>query len=400
MKILFHHRIASRDGQSVHMDELCAALRQQGHTVIVVGPARTARIEFGSNAGVIAGLKQFLPRALYELMELAYNVVALFRLRAAIRRHRPDAIYERYNLFLFAGSLLSRLYSLPFLLEINAPLREERTAANGLSLQRLAGWAERTVWRSADFALPVTNVLAEHLRREGVDDHRIVVVPNGIDLAKFSDLPERAGVKAALGLGGKVVLGFTGFVRAWNSLERVIDLLPALTDTHLLLVGDGPARPDLECHASRLGVRDRVTATGIVQREAVRDLLAAFDIAMQPEATPYASPLKMFEYMAAGLAIVAPDRANIREVLTDRVDALLVDSNRPDELAAAITELCRDEDLRHQLGRAARNTISERGLTWINNAQIVAGLASQLLEKRSSQSVGTLSESASSIPSS
>ena len=84
MKILFHHRIASRDGQAVHMDELCAALRKLGHTVILVGPARTARLEFGGDAGMIAWLKRILPQALYETLELLYNFAALPRLWWAV----------------------------------------------------------------------------------------------------------------------------------------------------------------------------------------------------------------------------------------------------------------------------------------------------------------------------
>ncbi len=183
-------------------------------------------------------------------------------------------------------------------------------------------------------------------------------------------------------IDGKLVLGFTGFVRPWNGLDRVIQLLPVLAasfNVHLLLVGDGPARVPLERLAADSGVRDRVTVTGIVPREAIGSHLAAFDIALQPGVTAYASPLKLFEYMAAGLAIVAPDTANIREILTDRVDALLVDPARAEPLAAAITELCRDEVLRQRVGAAARATIDRRGLTWLANAQRVADLIAGLV---------------------
>ncbi|MBV9523794.1 MAG: glycosyltransferase family 4 protein [Alphaproteobacteria bacterium] len=377
MKILFHHRIASRDGQAVHMDELCAALRQHGHTVILVGPRRMAHLRFGGDAGASGVLKRVLPRMLYELLEFSYNLVAMPRLWLAIGRHRPDAVYERYNLFALAGPWLCRLRRVPLLLEINAPIFEERDAEEGLGLPRLARWAQRAAWRAADQALPVTQALAEYVRRAGVPEARITVIPNGTDVDKFGALPSAAEAKQRLGLAGRLVLGFIGFVRPWNSLDRVIDLLANLgpdANAHLLLVGDGPARRALEERASANGLAHRLTVTGVVPRDAVAAHLAAFDIALLPGVTPYASPLKMFEYMAAGLAIIAPDRPNIREILTHRVNAVLIDPDRPDELAAALDELCRDRAFRAQIAAQARATVDRLGLTWLNNARRVGDL--------------------------
>lgn len=388
MKILFHHRIASRDGQAVHMDALKAALEKLGHTVILVGPARTARLKFGDGDGPVALLKRTLPRAVYELLEFAYNIVAVPRLWSAIRRHRPDAIYERYNLFSLAGSLLRGFCGTPLMLEVNAPICEERAAVDGLALRRFAAWTQRTAWRRADHALPVTKVLADYLRREGVAEERILVIPNGVDTERFAALPERQSAKQRLGLGGRLVLGFTGFVRPWNGLDRVIDLLAvsgASLDLHLLLVGDGPARAELEQRARQAGVGDRMTITGVVPREQVGKYLAAFDIALQPGVTAYASPLKLFEYMAAELPIIAPDTSNVREILTDRVDALLIDPARGEALAAAVMELCRDGALRRRLGTAARATIDRRGLTWLNNARLVATLIAERLGRDPAQ---------------
>ena len=123
MKILFHHRIASRDGQAVHMDEMIDALRALGHEVILVGPARGGQqTEFGADAGLIATLKRLLPRAIYEMLEAIYSVPAFVRLYQAYNRHRPDFVYERYNLFMFAGLWLKRLTGVPLVLEVNGPI--------------------------------------------------------------------------------------------------------------------------------------------------------------------------------------------------------------------------------------------------------------------------------------
>jgi glycosyltransferase involved in cell wall biosynthesis len=141
------------------------------------------------------------------------------------------------------------------------------------------------------------------------------------------------------------------------------------------MVGDGPARPGLEALAAELGIADRVTFTGLAPREQVPALLARFDIALQPAAVPYASPLKVFEYMAAGRAIVAPDQPNLREVLSHEATALLFDPARPGAMWDAVLRLAADPALRARLGAAARAEVLRRDLTWDGNARRVAALA-------------------------
>lgn len=378
MRILFHHRIASRDGQWVHMAELISALRAEGHEVLLVGPQAFAELRFGGQAGVVAALKRRLPRALYEVLELGYNVPAGWRLWRAMRRFRPDVVYERYNLHLLAGVRCARRSGVPLLLEVNGPLYEERSAHGGLALARLAAASQRATWRGADVVLPVTEALADYVRRAGVPEARIAVIPNGIDPARFAAVPPAGEAKRRLGLAGRLVLGFTGFVRDWHGLDAVIDLLAEdgeAMNLHLLMVGDGPARAGLEARAARLGVARRLTFTGVVDRDRVAGLVAAFDIALQPGVTPYASPLKLFEYLALGRAVVAPDLPNIREVLSDGDNAVLFAAGEPGAMAAAVRRLCADAGLRDSLGARAQATIAERGLTWRENARRVAALA-------------------------
>ena len=92
MRILYSHRIQSRDGQSVHVEELVAALRRAGHEIRVVGPAVYEKAGFGGNGRLVPLLRKALPLGLAEVIELAYNVPAYLRLRRAWRgvpsRHR------------------------------------------------------------------------------------------------------------------------------------------------------------------------------------------------------------------------------------------------------------------------------------------------------------------------
>jgi glycosyltransferase involved in cell wall biosynthesis len=367
MRILYTHRIQSRDGQSVHVEELIAALRAEGHEVRVVGPGFYQASSFGGESRVVALLRRLLPGALGELAELAYNVPAYFRLRRACRDFHPELIYERYNLFYLAGTWLARANRVLHFVEVNAPLAEERARYGGLQLRLLARAAERMVWRKADYVLAVTEVLRQRVLAAGVAPDRARVVPNGVALDRFPTAPAPAG--------SPVVLGFVGFVREWHGLDAVIRGMPAHPDMVFDVIGDGPARPGLEALAASLGVASRLRFTGVVEHAGVPRAVAAFDIALQPKVVDYASPLKLFDYMAAGRAIVAPDQPNIREILEHNRTALLFDPAQPAAMWAAIARLLSDQALRRALGEAARATLERRDYTWRGNARRIVAWA-------------------------
>lgn len=379
MRILYHHRVRSKDGQAVHITELIEAFRATGHEVIVAEPRGFAQSTFGGESTLLASAKRLVPKGLYELAELGYNVAAFVRLWKLCHRCKPDIIYERYNLHFVSGILVSKWQGVPLLLEVNAPLARERAEFGGLGLRRLAYWIETWTWRRASHVLPVTGVLADIVRAAGVPAEKITVIPNGVNIEAFAEAGDIEAAKQRLGLSGKLVLGFTGFMRSWHGLDRLIDMLqePATpANLHILLVGDGPARPDLERRVLERGLQQRVTFAGLVDRSAVGAFIAAFDIALQPKAVDYASPLKLFEYMMFGKAIVAPDQPNIGEVLAHGDNALLFDPRKPEDMTAAILRLAADSALRARLGEAARASISSRGLTWSDNVRRICAIAS------------------------
>ncbi len=365
MRILYSHRIQSHDGQGVHIAELVRALREAGHEVRVVGPSFYEKAEFGGESSLVARVRRLLPGALGELAELGYNVVAYRRLKAAWREMRPDVVYERCNLYFLAGAWLARRHGARLLLEVNAPLTRERAAHGGLRLPGLAARLEHWTWRSATRVLPVTQVLADMVVQAGVDPARIAVIPNGIDLARFPPRPPAPE-------DGSVTLGFVGFVRAWHGLDQVIEgMANGPAHTKLVVVGDGPAIPDLTALADRLGMSGRVQFTGLVQPADVPGVVSGFDIALQPSATAYASPLKIFDYMAAGCAICAPDQPNICEILVHERTALLFGAGG---MWAAVERLIAEPGLRARLGAAARGELEARNYTWAGNAGRVAAL--------------------------
>ncbi|MGB7755906.1 MAG: glycosyltransferase family 4 protein [Salinisphaera sp.] len=382
MKILYHHRIGSKDGQYVHIEEMVDALRAEGHEVRIVGPEGFEQREFGGESGLVSKLKARIPGSIYELMEFGYNGVDYTRLARAIREFRPDVIYERYNLSLLSGAIARRRFGVPLLLEINAPLFAERSAYGGLRLASLARWTEQRAWRAADHVFAVTRVLADQVVDAGVAPSRITVTPNGINHRRFAPDVDAAAAKTRLGLDPHTtVIGFVGFAREWHGLDAVIELLAEYRDArslHFLLVGDGPVTEALRNQAEAVGVADRVTVTGVVDRDDVQRYVNAFDVAMLPNVVAYASPLKLFEYMACGKAIIAPDQPNLGEILTNDHDAVLFEPGSRDAFKAAMRRLIEDDPLRARLGEAARASLISRDLSWAANARRVASIAEEL----------------------
>ncbi len=378
MNILYHHRTKSRDGQAVHIRELIQALRNRGHHVHewALSPVFTEEQsgEMGSEGNLLGRVLGHLPRAAYELGEHAYGPSIARKLVETGREMGADVLYERHALNNTAGIRAAAKLDIPLLLEVNSPLTHERSAHETLVFQKWSSRSEVRVLKSATRVLVVTSVLADMLAERGVDRDRIEVIPNGVDLSLYPDPGNDTGPG--------VTVGFTGFFRPWHRVDLMVQALADGVlgdDTRVLLVGDGPAREDIVADAKRLGVAERVEITGSVPRDDIPAYLARMDVCVQPAATAWASPLKLFEYMAAGKAIIAPDQSNLREILTEGRDALLFPPDDGAAMMSALAKLCGDATLRTSLGAGARATIEDSQLTWAHNAERVERIAAECL---------------------
>jgi glycosyltransferase involved in cell wall biosynthesis len=394
VKVLYHHRTRAGDAQGIHIAEMARAFRSRGHEVVEValveaGSDAKADVDGRDGSGLAAlasAAARRLPLPLREAMELAYNAFAYRRISQAIRRERPDFLYERYAANTFAGLLAARRHGLPLVLEVNAPLALEKAEAGELCFARLTRAVERRLTTRADVTIAVTRELARILEWGGMPAGKAVVMPNGVRRELCARRSEAAveALRARWGVRpGAVAVGFVGWFRPWHGLERLLAAAasPAwrAAGIHLVLLGDGPARPAVE-EAARV-LAGSVTLGGPVAREEIETALAAFDVAVQPAVTSYACPMKIVEYMAAGRAIVAPGSANVRELLVHGETAWLCSEGpQPDaeELARGVLRLAGDPGLRRRLGEAARAQIFARGLLWEENARRVEELVAAL----------------------
>ena len=384
MRILYHHRTFSGDGQEVHIRAIIRALREEGHEVREVALVRKdPQLASHRGAGRVAGPARRLlgsvrglPQPVLEVVEHSYSVVGAAWLVLAGLHFRPDFLYERYAFGNAAGVLAARLLRRPVVLEVNAPLVQELSLTRKLVFEGIARRLQRRILSSADLVCAVSRELAAILATEGVPKDRLVVVPNGVDLNAYRYPPTaaaRESARRALGLAPEsvaeppeTVVGFVGYFRRWHGLDVLLRAVAECPDRsiRLVLIGDGPQKKHLWRLAGSLGIAERVRFAGVRPAAEIPQLLPAFEVAVVASAVSYSAPLKLTEYMAAGVAIAAPDQPNITSLVSDRGEALLFEPGSVGGLARALAELAADPELRRRLGAAARAAIERRQLTW------------------------------------
>jgi glycosyltransferase involved in cell wall biosynthesis len=375
VKILYHHRTQGEEPESIHILAIVNALRGFGHDVEIVGPTAAKQLATGGGRrSLLARIKARAPRWLFELMQIGYNAVVFVKLQRAVNRMRPDFIYERYALFNAGGVMLARWRRIPLILECNTPYAQAWARYYGLYLKRLARWIEKRTLVGADHVITVTRVQKRMLAEQGVPDERITACHNAIEPKEFA--PSQASADALrrqLGLRD-VVVGFVGTMNRWQGIDRFPDVirtvLGARNDVSFLFVGDGEFRAELEQFCRREGFSDRVVFTGRKPHKEVSGLVSAMDITVLLNSNAYGSPMKVFEYLAMGKAVIAPSVEPVREVLRDGETGLIIEPGDATAMAQRILELAGDADKRRRLGEAGRAYVIANH-TWDRNAATI-----------------------------
>jgi glycosyltransferase involved in cell wall biosynthesis len=357
-------------GDLVRARQLVEALRAGGHEVVVVEDAARP----GSRAlvgGYRSVARRFLPRRVALVLRDAGRVLHARahgrHVAEAALAQGADLIVETQVGFAASGAVAHRLTGLPLVLDDTTPSREEAEAGAGVT-----AFARSTLRQQAHAAVRVVAVsraLAKELVAEGVPSGKILLVPNGVDLAAYARA-DREACRRELGLAGSVVVGFVGSFRPWHRVDLLVEALARLAPrvVRLLLVGEGPGRAAAQERAAALGVADRVTWLGARRAEDVPRLVSAFDVGALPATNAYGHPMKLVEHAAAGVASVAPDLPPVREVLEHEVTGLLFPPGDVSALARALGRLVDDAALRRRLGAAAHETIAA-GADWRDRAR-------------------------------
>jgi glycosyltransferase involved in cell wall biosynthesis len=186
---------------------------------------------------------------------------------------------------------------------------------------------------------------------------RLFLIPNGVDVERYAEQGDRAGVRAGLGLPASarliIVVAKLFAQKGHAVLLEALASTSVRTDDAVLVVGEGPERDRLEDIARRRGLR---CVRFLGARPDIPQLLAASDLFVLPSLWE-GLPMALLEGMAAGLPVIATDVAGSRQVVVNGESGLLVPPGDPTALASAMTGLLADDAERTRLGRAARQRV-------------------------------------------
>ncbi len=344
-------------GASVHVQEVVRALRADGHDVTVFCTRTDEHVP--DDLADLDVRRRRLPRGSGPEREAAVAAAAA-DIAAEIAAGGFDLAHERYSLF---SDVLARLAApadgaaipaIPGILEVNAPLVDEQRDHRSLHDEAGARAATARQLAAARVVSCVSPQVAEWARTEGAARERVVVTPNGVNTARIT--PRPTGERAA---AGPVAVGFVGTLKPWHGTHLLLEALARTTgDLRLEIVGTGPEHERLVRLADQLGLAGRVHLHGALAPERVPGVLHGLDIAVAPypAGDHYFSPLKVYEYLAAGLPVIASAIGTIPSLLRNGELGVLVPPGDVEALTAALDALAADPGARARLGRAARET--------------------------------------------
>ena len=349
-------------GASVHIQEVIRELRAAGHEVAL----------YALRSG------EHVPTDLADLelhLETVANVSPAEREQAQVRAAQriasqviadgADLVYERYSLFSTALADITAATGVPGVLEVNAPLIDEQRRHRSLVDASGAEQVLRRQVGAAQVTVCVSDPVADWVRRRTADvpdaqavAARIHTVPNGVSVRRIQPQPADPD---------RVVVTFVGTLKPWHGVADLITAAAlARQQWSLRIIGDGPEMDTLRAQAERLGVE--ADFRGAVAPEEIPAHMAGAAIGVAPYPDlggleqQYFSPMKVLEYLAAGLAVVASDVGQIPQLLEEgsQRHGVLVAPSDPTALAAALDDLAASPQRRARMGRSGRLLAEER----------------------------------------
>ena len=278
-----------------------------------------------------------------------------------------DFVYQRYAMGSFAGLELARRWGVPLVLEFNGSdiwVMEHWGPRKPRLLKTLSALERRNL-TDASLVVVVSDVLRDHVIEQGVSPDRVLVNPNGVDVARLARLRERSPAewRTALGRPEAITVGFIGTFGPWHGVKLLPELIArvgaARPEVRWILIGDGHLYGEVREEIAARGLEEKVFMTGLIDHERALELLAASDVCVSPHVPNpdgsrfFGSPTKLFEYMGLGKPIVASDLEQIGEVIRDGQTGLLGPPGDVAAAAEAVVRLVDDDALRDRLGAAA-----------------------------------------------
>jgi glycosyltransferase involved in cell wall biosynthesis len=358
--------LPGRKGSSVHVAALCRAFGRAG----LDGTVYSTRARAETLAGFPLVALDTPSRSGKQAPEEGELRLVLGSWRSpAVIDAGCDFIYERYGLWHAGGLVRARELGVPFILEVNSPLPDEERRYRNLHHARLADGLAELLLRQADGVVCVSDAVAEWVRTHRRRDAGVWVVPNGVDAKMFASAPPVSKSDA------EPVIAFCGSFRPWHGLDTLLEAFKLLvrqrsSAVRLLCVGDGPLREWFDSEVAGSALTDRVEVTGYVDQPEVARRLAGATVAVAPYPPLeqfYFSPLKLYEFLALGLPVVAGEIGQVGEILDGGRRGWLYPPGDVAALAARLSEVLDHPHEARQRATAGREWVLANA-TWDHRA--------------------------------
>jgi glycosyltransferase involved in cell wall biosynthesis len=263
---------------------------------------------------------------------LLSNIFFTYTALRLCKKYKPAFIYQRYGPLNATGLLTSFFIRIPLILEYNGS--EVWLNKHWRNKKFIAfNWPMRLIEylniKCADTVIVVSEVLRQELLARGVQSHKILVNPNGVDTTLFNSAQlqqERLKIRVRHTIENRFVIGFVGTFSVWHGIEVLEYVIKELArkqrPVHFLLIGDGPLAPWLTAELRQAGVTQQyATCTGIVPPATAREYLAACDAFICPtqpnsDGSPFfGSPTKLFEYLSMGKPVIASHLEQVADIV-------------------------------------------------------------------------------------
>lgn len=321
------------------------------------------------------------------------------RLDKVIENEEPDILHAHSPaLNGVAAVLAGRKWKIPVVYEIRAfwedAAVDHGTATEGNLRYRLTRKMETWVIQNAQAVTTICEGLRKDIINRGVPESKVTVIPNAVDLDKFSVIERKdEALLESLNLKDKFVVGFIGSFYGYEGLGLLIDALKILRSSgkefHLLLVGGGPDEHKLREQVEEKHLNEHVTFTGRVPHEEVNAYYSVIDVLAYPRLsmrlTELVTPLKPLEAMAQKSLFVASDVGGHHELVFHKETGMLFKAGDAQDLANQILHLQEDEGLRNTLKQNGRKFV-EQVRNWKNSVANYKSIYPKLIAKAGSQS--------------
>ena len=372
---------ASPDGLFTHPKELVENLSNYGHEIHLIVP-KTEFHPLNNNIKLYFITRiDFIPFIIRAPLQVILSTLNCLKI---LMKKKIDIIYIRSFHFALAAILLSKIYSVKVILEVNGLKTDELDAQkNCLNIisKKIIGSLETLAERNVDAIRVVTREIKNDLVSRGVDEKKIKVIENGANVNIFKPIDKKAIslFKQKIGINSldKIVI-FVGSFYSWQGIEYLIQAAPNIlevnTNVRFLIVGDGIMKTKWIQLVNELKISDKFIFTGRVPYEAVPSYINTSDICVTPKKPIKSgySPLKLYEYMACCKPVVAT-RTNGFEIIEEYNAGILINPDNSREFADAIKKLLHDNTLRIKYGRNGREYVIKNH-SWESVVKKVADL--------------------------